>query len=321
MAVAVPAPAEPAARPGPERLRAVDFLLLGYLGIVSLVALARAPEQPGCWWLLVAHALFLVLLVLITRPGLGPVGRSARELYPLFLLVGLYAELDVLNGSATRPVYDAIVQRWELALFGVQTSVAWWQSAPSRFWSAVLHGAYFSYYFIILAPAFYFVLRRDLEGVRHFVLVVISVFVLCYLAFIFFPVAGPYYQFPHPPSWFIDNYPARLVYATLSTGSSYGAAFPSSHVAATVAAALAAFRGSRPLGLFLAVPTILLTIGVVYCQMHYAVDALAGLVVGAGVAWALGHASVSRLASGMRPAWATKLRAPGRRRGADKVRA
>jgi membrane-associated phospholipid phosphatase len=272
----------------PRALRPVDLLLLGYLSVVSVVAVLRAPAQPGCWWLLVAHGLFLILLVLFTRPGLGPVGRALRELYPLLLLVGLYAELDVLNGAGTRPVYDALVQRWELALFGTQTAVAWWQNAPSGFWSALLHAAYFSYYFVILAPALYFAIRRDLVAVSHFVLVVMTVFVLCYLVFLFFPVAGPYYLFPRPPAWFTDNLPARVVYSTLAGGSSYGAAFPSSHVAATVAAALAAYRGSRPLGLALAVPTILLTVGVVYCQMHYGVDAVAGLAVGAGVAWALG---------------------------------
>jgi len=296
----------------PERLRAVDLLLLGYLGVVSAVAVVRAPSQPGCWWLLGAHGLFLVLLVLITRPGLGPVGRTLREIYPLLLLAGLYAELDVLNGATSRPVYDALVQRWELAIFGVQASTAWWQSAPSRFWSAVLHAAYFSYYFIILVPALFFVWRRDLEAVRHFVLVVMTVFVLCYLAFIFFPVAGPYYLFPRPAAWFTDNYPARLVYATLAGGSSYGAAFPSSHVAATVAAALAGYRGSRPLGLLLAVPTALLTVGVVYCQMHYAVDAVAGLGVGVAVAWALGlrrSPVLSRLP--LRSRRARSLTAPG----------
>ena len=267
-------------------LRPVDLLLLGYLGIVSVVAVLRAPAQPGCWWLLVAHGLFLVLLTLLARPDLGPVGRGLRELYPLLLLVGLYAELDVLNAGSGR-VYDDLVQRWELALFGSQTAMTWWQSAPSRFWSFVLHAAYFSYYFIILTPALYFTLRRDLAAVRHFVLVVMTVFVICYLVFLFFPVAGPYYFFPRPPAWFTDNLPARVVYSTLAAGSSYGAAFPSSHVAATVAAALAAYRGSRALGLALAIPTLLLTVGVVYCQMHYGVDALAGLAVGVTVAGAL----------------------------------
>jgi membrane-associated phospholipid phosphatase len=108
-------------------------------------------------------------------------------------------------------------------------------------------------------------------------------FVVCYLAFIFFPVAGPYYAFPRPDGTFIDNGAARLVYAVLAQGSSFGAAFPSSHVAASVAATIVAWVASRRLGIVLALATTLLTVGVVYCQMHYGVDAIAGLLVGLAV--------------------------------------
>ncbi len=261
-------------------LQSVDYLLLGYLAVVSAAGLLRRERVPGMGWLLVAHGLVLVLLYLVTRPGLGPVGRALRELYPLVLLAGLYSELDVLNGPATRPVHDALVQHWELAVFGSQVSRTWWQAAPSAEWSAILHSAYLAYYAIITAPAIYFTWRGDLRATRHFVLAVMTAFVSCYLVFLFFPVAGPYYVFPRPAAWFIDNAPARLVYRALASGSAYGAAFPSSHVAATVAAALAAWRGAPRLALALLVPTGLLTVGVVYCQMHYGVDAIAGLVVG-----------------------------------------
>ncbi|HEX6668890.1 MAG TPA: phosphatase PAP2 family protein [Gemmatimonadales bacterium] len=264
-------------------LRPVDLLLAGYLAIVSVVAVLRAPSLPHCWGLLVGHALFGVLLYLLTRPGLGPLGRSVREVYPLLLLVPLYSELDVLNGPGGGTVYDATVQGWELAIFGAQLSTEWWRAMPSRFWSAVLHAAYLAYYLIVVTPAFYFVWRRDLAALRHFILVVMTTFVLCYLVFIFFPVAGPYYVFPRPDPWFLDNVFARAVYDTLATGSSYGAAFPSSHVAAAIAATLAAWRGSRALGWSLAVPTVLLSVAVVYCQMHYGVDAIGGLLTGAGV--------------------------------------
>ena len=272
----------------PDRLRAVDLLLLAYLAIVSIVAAFRAPQAPECWWLLLAHALVVVLLYLVTRPGLGPVGKTIREIYPLLLLPALYSELDILNSVAV-PVHDLLVRRWELLLFGGQISREWWQAAPSRFWSTVFHAAYLSYYLIVSAPALYFAWRGDLQAVRRFVLVVIATFVTCYLIFIFFPVAGPYYEFRRPAAWFTDNLPARLTYEALASGSSYGAAFPSSHVAAALAATLAAWRSSRRLGLILLVPTLLLTVGVVYCQMHYGVDALAGLAVGAGVTWAVGR--------------------------------
>ena len=281
MAVAVHPAAPTHTPPAASRagLRPVDVVLLSYLAIVTVVAVYRARLQPGCWWLVVANGFAAILVALLSRQGLGRVGRVLREIYPLLLLVGLYGQLDVLNRGVVR-AHDALVQHWELDLFGTQVSRAWWQAEPSPFWSTVLHGAYFSYYFIISIPAIYLLWRGDLVAVRRFVLAVMTTFVLCYLAFIFFPVAGPYYVFPRPAAWFLANPAARLVYDTLAEGSSYGAAFPSSHVAASVAATLAATMGSRWLGLVLLLPATLLTVGVVYCQMHYGVDALAGLALG-----------------------------------------
>lgn len=287
MAVATQVGPRHRSRTGGSALRDVDLLLLGYLGVVSVVAASRASGQPACWWLLLAHALFLVLLFLLTRPGLGAVGRTIRELYPLFLLPGLYSELDILNAPGLR-MHDSLVRHWEFFVFGGQVSRDWWQAAPSVFWSSVLHAAYLSYYLILSTPALYFAWKGDLVAVRRFVLVVMTTFVLCYLFFIFFPVAGPYYEFPRPAGWFIGNPPARLAYEALATGSSYGAAFPSSHVAAALAATLAAMRASRRLGSILMIPTALLTVGVVYCQMHYGVDALAGLLVGGAVTGLVG---------------------------------
>ena len=261
--------------------RAVDMLLAGYGALVTIVALLRG--YPGTTSVAIGHALIVVLVWLVARPGLGPVGRTLREVYPIVLLVGLYSALDVLSGGGAAGTWDGLVQRWELVVFGEQISRAWWQRMPSVFWSTVLHASYFAYYAILVLPALWFAWRRDTASLRRFVFMVMTTFIICYLFFIFLPVAGPYYEFPRPAEWFTENWAAQLVYSTLESGSSYGAAFPSSHVAATVAAMGAAARGSPILGRVLAVPTALLTIAVVYCQMHYAVDAIAGLIVGATV--------------------------------------
>lgn len=264
-----------------DRYRPVDLLLAGYGILVAFVALAR--DVPGGEWIAAGHLLIVPLVWLVSRPQVGALGRTLRELYPLLLLVALYSALDVLSGGGAVRTYDPLVQQWELAVFGEQLSVTWWRRMPSAFWSTVLHAAYFAYYVILVVPAFWFAYRRDLPALQRFVFVVMATFIVCYLFFIFMPVAGPYYEFPRPAEWFTDNWAAQLVYTTLASGSSYGAAFPSSHVAATVVAMGAAARGSVRLGRALAVPTFLLTIGVVYCQMHYAVDALAGLAIGAAV--------------------------------------
>jgi membrane-associated phospholipid phosphatase len=274
---------------GPRaRLRLADRFLLLFLAIAASVALIRMNERPAARWALVAYAFMALLVLLVTRPGLGIIGRAIRELYPLLLLVPIYSSLDLLNGIGQVSVHDVAVRGWEQAILGAQVSQTWWQASGSRFWSAIFHASYFSYYLIVPFPLAWFALRSDMRNLRRSVLIIFATFLACYLCFMVFPVAGPYYEFPRPAGWFLDNGPARLVYATLATGSSYGAAFPSSHVAGTVAAALAGWMGSRRLGILLMVPTILLTIGVVYCQMHYAVDAIAGALVGGLVAVALG---------------------------------
>lgn len=269
-----------------DRLRPVDLLLLGYLGFVSVVALAR-PQVSARGSVLLANALIAALILLLARDDTGWFGRGLRELYPLLLLMPLYGMLDLLSGLGSVAVHDATVQTWEAALFGGQPSRDWWRAAPSPFWSTLLHGAYFTYYAILIVPALALFARGRLAELRGLMLALMATFVFCYIWFILFPVAGPYYAFPRPTGEFVNNWMARLVYATLATGSSYGAAFPSSHVAASVVTTIAAWRASRRLGVGVAIPTALLTIGVVYCQMHYAVDAVAGLLVGGAIGLAV----------------------------------
>jgi membrane-associated phospholipid phosphatase len=104
---------------------------------------------------------------------------------------------------------------------------------------------------------------------------------LCYLVFLFFPVAGPRYAFDGAHNLATDVGPARIAAWLLDRGDSWGAAFPSSHVAASVVATGMALRYWRPLGLVLLPFTAGLILAVVYGQFHYAVDALAGLMLAA----------------------------------------
>ena len=268
---------------GEQRYRLVDGITAGYAVIVMLVALVKAPSTPSCWWVALGHAFILPLIWLIRRPGLGRVGRFLAEVYPLLLITSLYTALDLLHGPNLPVVHDRLVQGWEKAIFGGQPSRDWWRAHPSIFWSTVLHGAYFAYYAIVPLPVIWFLVRRDTVALRRTVLLEMSTFVFCYLWFVFFPVAGPYYEFARPTGPFVETFTARLVYGALATGSSYGAAFPSSHVAASVAAAGAAWFGDRRLGVVLAIFAGFLTVATVYCQMHYGVDAMAGLVAGIGM--------------------------------------
>jgi membrane-associated phospholipid phosphatase len=269
------------------KLRPMDWGVLAYAAIASVVALARLQRIPGVEWTLVANALVIPLVWLLNRPGMGRFGRGLAEVYPIILVILFYGALDVLTGHGAITTHEKAIQHWETAIFGGQVSREWWQRYPSRFWSTLLHAVYASYYLIIAGGPILFLWRGEQRNLRRVVLAVSATYGICFVIFLLYPVAGPNYEFPRPSAEFLDNGPAHLVYALLQRGSSYGAAFPSSHVAAALVAAFATWLGSRTLGLILAVPSLLLVVAVVYCQMHYAVDSLAAVGVAAVVSGAV----------------------------------
>lgn len=274
--------------------RLVDRLLAGYGLLVVLIALTRL-DQRGMGWVILAHALLPLLAWLATRARHNGVGGVLRGSYPVLILLGLYGSLDLLNGFGAVPVHDAAIQRLEAALFGMQPARDWWRNATSPAWSRVMHSVYLSYYLVVPTPLVVLAFRRQWHQMTRYLDGIIALFLFCYLCYILWPVAGPYYEFARPTGVFIANLPAELVYDGLARGSSFGAAFPSSHVAATLAAAIGGWHIDRLLGMLLMVPAVLLAIGVVYCQMHYAVDSIAGVIIGITIPLAVHRAQGASL--------------------------
>ncbi len=266
-------------------MRLIDKLIAVYLLFVTALLVVRGQlAEPVTWLLLFMHALVATLIYLFTR--LDPnekLGRVAHDLYPLLLLPVLYSELGLMNlqlGVTDTFVRDALVQEWEAAIFGGQISYDWIRSSPSVFWSGLLHLAYLGYYPIILAGPIALVARGESKRGGRVLLATMIAFIACYVVFALFPVSGPNYAFEHPTGDVREVWSARLVYSLLEQGSAFGTAFPSSHVAATVAATVALWHEWRRLAWVVLIPTVLLIASTVYCQMHYGVDAAAGLVIG-----------------------------------------
>jgi membrane-associated phospholipid phosphatase len=263
-----------------ERLTTIDVTTLLYVAVASAAVLAFAGEDHADWnWLLLAHALIvaLVLLAPLARET-GPVGRFLGDWYPMLLLGALYAEVGVLNVDLGYD-HDRVIQRLELWVFGSQLSYRWIRDMPSPVLSWVLHTCYLAYYAILYSSPLGLWLSGRRDAARRTIFAVMVTFYLCYVAFLFFPVAGPRYAFELPHNAATEVWPARITHRLLELGDSWGAAFPSSHVAAAVVAAICALRYWRRLGLVLAPLTVGLVFAVVYGQFHYAVDAVAGLLV------------------------------------------
>ena len=276
------------------RFTAIDIATLAYVVIATGAVFVsfEGDNIPGWPWLLLGHALIVALVLLAPRARLaGRTGRFFGDWYPMLLLPALYGEIGVLTLDAGFQ-NDLLIQRLEAWVFGSQVSYRWIRETADPLLSWILHACYLAYYPILYASPFglWMVGRKDAS--RHTIFAVMVTFYLCYIVFLFFPVAGPRYAFEAAHNVASDVGPARFAAWLLDRGDSWGAAFPSSHVAASVVATGMALRYWRPLGLVLLPFTAGLILAVVYGQFHYAVDALAGLIVAALMLGAMRTAEV-----------------------------
>jgi len=256
-----------------------DALLIVYLACTAVLLLVGRSRVPAS-----AIALHLALLGAIAIAAFAPVvPRWLRRWAPLLALLFLYAELPVLLRAAGQlQLLDAVVSGWDQALFGTQPAVAWAQAWPSRVLSEVLHGAYLSYYGIIVVIPALLYRRGRLRDFDEALFVLMLTFVACFTWYLFFPVAGPRY-FPQARTA-PDGVIRGVVLRILEARSSRGTAFPSSHVAVATTQSVLAIRYFGRKGLPVAGLTVGLAAGAVYGGFHYAIDALVGAALGLVIA-------------------------------------
>jgi membrane-associated phospholipid phosphatase len=266
-------------------LAPIDRATLAYVAVALAFTLARGPRTWPAVVLLPLWLLLVALVAAVIAPRArraGPVGRFLAEFYPLLMTVGLYTHVGLVN-AAGGVSHDALVQRWEAVLFGGQPSVEWIRAFPSPAFSTLMHGAYLSYYLILAGSPLGLWLKGRREAARGTLFLMMATFYPCYAAFLVFPVAGPRFVFSPAANAATAIPVAVAAHRLLQGASAWGTAFPSSHVAAALVTAACAWRGFRRLGAALFPLAVLLSLATVYCQFHYAVDALAGAALAAAV--------------------------------------
>lgn len=285
------------------RFAPIDVATLCYVATVTIaVFLYGAADPTGSACLLAAHGLVVGAVLLAPRARTaGPVGRFVGDWYAVIIVTALYAEVGILNLDFGHH-HDAAIQRLEQAVFGSQVSYRWIREVPSPLLSWVLHTCYLAYFEILVAAPLGLWLSRRREGARRTIFAIMATLYFCYIVSIFFPVTGPRYAFAHADNAATAVWPARAAEWLLDRGDSWGAAFPSSHVAAAIVATVCALRFWRPLGLVLAPLTVGLVFGVVYGQFHYGVDAIFGIVVAIGVWKSLSGGMWRQRQAALRPA-------------------
>lgn len=246
------------------------FLALNTLGILWRVG------RIELWLLLLCVNLASAALVaLMARAPDTKLIAFLSGAYPVFLTLAYYSQLGIVSLDVAF-VQDHAVQEWEAALFGGQASLSWQPHAPNALLSWFLHLCYGSYYWLVALPPIFLFVARSREAFERSAFRIALAFYACYLIFMVFPVNGPRFFYGAAAGPAADVLPARLVHAILESGSSWGTAFPSSHVAASWMAVMSLWGESGRLLLVLAPVALGLALGTVYGGFHYGVDALAG---------------------------------------------
>jgi membrane-associated phospholipid phosphatase len=278
-------------------LRPAEVLTATYLAITGIIATVGGPSWP----IVAVHAAGILCLVVVF-PRLPDV---ARDWIPVALLSVLYLEIGLINQFIAPGYHDDTILAFERVVFPVPPHEALHHLLPWRPLAGYFEFGYLAYY--ALLPMLGYALYRAgrVREYREMLTTVLITFYICFLCFVAFPVAGPWYARVHT-----DGFTDVL----LTHGSSKGAAFPSSHVAVATVIWLLAWRYDRRVFWVMAAIVPALIIGTVYGGYHYGIDAVAGL--GLAVAAYFMPRPARAPAGATRPQWSTEPTDPRHQTGA-----
>ncbi|HYX07395.1 MAG TPA: phosphatase PAP2 family protein, partial [Bacteroidales bacterium] len=127
-------------------------------------------------------------------------------------------------------------------------------------------------FFVLLA-----IMKNRPDRFAYSLYLVVSSFLVCYLIFVFFPVAGPQYYFKNTASPLPEGYLfSYLMHIIEQTAERPTAAFPSSHVGISLLMLWLAWKYVRKAFYYVLPFAVLLIISTIYLRAHYVVDVLAG---------------------------------------------
>jgi membrane-associated phospholipid phosphatase len=254
-----------------------DKLLLAYLG--SLVIASARLDLPIIDALAIAVA--IGILASTWASARSRAGRVLHAFYPIVAVVGCFNLSGPVIAQLSPVRWDtelaAIDQRW----FGL--AAANWRVVLGRpdWLTDVASIAYVSFYIVPVAIAIALYRRADRRELDSFVSTVVTAFVLTLIGYALRPATGPRISPDEADAVLGGSAISRGIRAFLAVAERNRLdAFPSGHAALALVYLIEGGRRLRAWRLPLALASTAMVFATVYLSVHYAVDVLAGLLVG-----------------------------------------
>lgn len=298
----------------PKRgLLTLEWIVLAYMALTLIVIMftfTKVENPDAMIWGRARIAAIIAALWVVYRLVPCRFTRGVRVCVQIALLSWWYPDTYELNRMF--PNLDHVFAQMEQNFFGYQPALTFAKNFSSPVISELMSLGYASYYPMIALIVFFHFFCRYREFERASVIILASFFIY-YVVFIFVPVAGPtfYYKaigmdnvlagvFPSlhdyfnfhndclPTPGYTDGVFYEMVEDAKAAGERPTAAFPSSHVGIATVCMFLAWRSRNRRLFYLLTPFyVFLCLSTVYIQAHYVIDALAGLVSGVVLYYAL----------------------------------
>jgi membrane-associated phospholipid phosphatase len=270
-----------------SKLQTPERLLLGYFAYLAASVLLVPVGARQRLVVITANLLIAAVLLLVSqRAEERRWLRSLRPWLPFFFILVAYRESGLLLSPDPAHRLDFMFIRLDNAILK-QPAVLWTLQRGAPWIQHYLEMSYLLCYPIVpLGLASLYLVKERGEAARdHFWTAVLLASLTCYFLFPFFPLAPPRELFNDLPGprvapllralnhWFLGHY---------AVGASL---FPSAHVASTTAMALVMRNYLPRLGWVFVVVAASIALATIYGRYHYALDAMAGILVGMAAYW------------------------------------
>jgi membrane-associated phospholipid phosphatase len=263
-------------------MRPVDLATLFYLVIITLLIVLFRHGVAGWGWYVVMHgaaAAAIVGLIRAAQDRRGWLGML-RHWYPPLIFFPLFAEMNELVNMIFPFWANPWLIQLDHALFGVHPTV-WFERVATPALTELMVLFYLTYFLLIPAAALPLYLKNRRRQFDRLMFNTALAYYLSFVAFLFFPAVSPRVTLAHLQGGPLEGgFLLGVLHWIQGFGGIRGGAFPSSHVAVAFAILFSTHRYERKV-FYVLLPFVLgLAVSTTYCRYHYAVDAIAGALVG-----------------------------------------
>ncbi len=271
-----------------------EFVAFGYLSVSSAMILMFARNLAHPFKLIGAQTIVAAVIVFLCTGAArakkeGPYGAKSlassvwhfwRHWYPHLFFLCCFEELAYLVHLVNPRWQDARLIAFDHALFGVHPAV-WLEQFATPLRNDFFQFAYLTYfvYLLVLGGILYY--RREWHAYWSVMTYSAVAYVMGYVVAVLFPIESPWFamsNFWHGP---LHGGPFTATINFIEHfGRVRGAAFPSEHVAGSVAALWGAWRHRRWLFWVMLPLVSAMYVATVWGRYHYVADIFGGMITG-----------------------------------------